>query len=103
MSGTGSEPTEILVLIFLLVGLPLSARYSLATLRGLNQQGSGSSSGRRVRQALVVLALLGRTRLEAERLGGGLHEGQEDVLDSFPVPGILDTIGHRPIVAEAGA
>ena len=58
LSGAGSKPTAILVLIFFLVGLPLSTRYSLATLRGLDRHKSGSTSGRRVRKAVVLLALL---------------------------------------------
>ncbi len=58
MSGSGSEPTAILLLIFLLVGLPLSTRYTLATLRGLDRQSTGSIAGRRVRKAVVLLALL---------------------------------------------
>ena len=58
MSRSGSTPTTILVLIFFLIGLPLSTRYSLATLRGLDRHKSGSPAARRVRKVVALLALL---------------------------------------------
>ena len=58
LSGTLSNATGLLALIVVVLGLPLSTRYSFGVLRGLNRQRSKAGVSHLGGKAVVVLALL---------------------------------------------
>jgi hypothetical protein len=57
LGGAGSTATAFLALGLVLIGLPLSTRYSFRTLHRLDQHGSSSTLSHLIRKVVVLLAL----------------------------------------------